>query len=234
MYTVPNLVAAEKAKLGYPPSGSITDQRANRAGEVRFYCAIGKGLAVLEKAVDGDLIAISKWKIVRKFYINDVRHNRPSVFNQSSVDKVIGKFFATEFGQKINEGKEHLYKLSIAISESLAGANQTIEDLNGVFGWGGLIYPSIHTGGDNLVLFPEVVDSCLELVNVEYVRVDKIESPKVTITHLDFSNTFNDGLIEWKGRVCKLEIESGSEVSVSYGDNGAVLKDSFGNTLEPV
>ena len=228
-----------RKKISYPSPEDVTeDQRANRAGQNRFYCSISKGLAILEKAKEGDFITISKWRVKKKFFTNDVRNNRFKNAKPSLQNKIILQFINDEFLQEINKGEEYRYKISIAISESLAGVDHNITDENGITSrFGGLIYPSIHTGGDNLVLFPETVDSCLELINIEYGQVEKVNNPEVIFNQLDFANTVGgNGEIEWKGRRAEWKIEKRQSGLISYNMHrgGWSIRNYEGLTIDEV
>ena len=57
----------------------------------------------------------------------------------------------------------------------------------------------MSANGDNLVLLPEFVDRYVELVSVEFIRIDRAHSDlKYDITILDVSNNFTvEGMIKW-------------------------------------
>jgi len=238
------------SQLTYPPRSAVKfHQRVNRAGESRFYCSVVRSAPFFELRMSpGQHVALSKWRLREKLVVNNVgytndvfarlkstRTDLPSWRTDSPVEdpvnELIMQFFSEQFLQDVLGNSDHIYKLSIAIAEKHFGnikmdqytTTELPSDLFSDRRFAGLIYPALamRANGDNLVFLPEFVDRCVELVSVEYIRVDAVSGElKYDITTLDLADTFtNDGLIEWKGGVPGWVIPSGSGIKLR-GENG--------------
>ncbi|MCC7507449.1 MAG: hypothetical protein IT259_19235 [Saprospiraceae bacterium] len=61
------------SELSYPPSEVVGWMRANRPNNPIFYCSTD-GVTVLSEisAEVGDMVLLSKWKCLEKFYVNNI------------------------------------------------------------------------------------------------------------------------------------------------------------------
>lgn len=246
--------------LTYPPANLVrTFQRANRPGHPMFYCSVAREAPFFELGSRaGDYLAISRWRVNEKLIVNNAgyidevlrrvnsdRNAPPSWEKQDPshdrpANRLIHGFLAQEFARDVPVGAEHVYKLSVAITEKLLGdlpLGTKDEDILCISGFAGIIYPALamRANTDNLALLPEFVDRFLQLEQVEYIRIDSASDDlKYQVTKLDFANTFGpDGEIEWKGRLPQWRVPPGSTVRVSVEGGKYVVRDEKGNTIEP-
>lgn len=249
-----------RSRLGYPrPDAVPFYQRANRPHHPMFYSSIAREATFFELDVQpGEHIAISKWRTTRKILVSNVgyadevfralKSSRPNPTWGASnprlvapANQLIAKFFAAEFTKIVSAGCEHLYKLSAAIAEKLYIGNVNMEQAGGAFEgepkFGGLLYPTIamRANSDNVALIPEFVEQYLELISVEWIRVDSKEPDfKYKVTALDFANSFSGaGEIHWKGRLPQWRVQPGEQVMISVEKGKYVVRNERGEEVEP-
>jgi len=252
------------SRLSYPPADRVTAfGRVNRPGQPMFYCSVAWNAPLFELRVEpNEHIALSRWRVTERLVINNVgytdrvferlRSDRPSEPNwrrrdgsmEGPVNRLLQRFFSEEFAQEVPLGEEHLYKIPNAIAEILLHDVHECDRIEGVTinRMAGLLYPAMAMLGhaDNLVLKPDIVDSYLQLEQVEYMRINKkeVDGKFVTYhsTHLDFADRSNaDGVIEWKGRPARwnISIPPGGMVRSSIENGRQIYRDADGRVIEP-
>lgn len=224
-----------------------------------FYSSIARKAPFFELDVQpGDHVAMSKWRTTKKILVSNVgyagetfqalKSNRsnpiwgpPDVRIVTPANQLIAKFFAAEFTRVVSADQEHLYKISAAIAEKLYIGNVNMAAAGDVFEgeprFGGLLYPTIamRANSDNVALIPEFVERYLELMSVEWIRIDSKEPDfKFKVTVLDFANSFSStGDIEWKGRHPQWQVQPGQQVRVSVENGKYVVRNERGEEVEP-
>ena len=250
--------------LRHPPADKVVRYgRVNRPGQSMFYGSIAWNAPLFELRLKaGEHFALSRWRVNEKLLVNNVgftekvfrrlqsdRDSAPvwerrNEATETPVNKALHKFFSEEFAREVPEGRETEYKISAAISEILlhdVHEDARIEDISDMR-MAGLIYPALAMLGhsDNLVLKPDIVEKCLQLEQVEFMRVDSmdVDGKFVTYhnTHLDFADTFkSNGSIEWKGRPPRWDIviPPGGMVRITSENGRQIYRDEVGNIIEP-
>lgn len=251
---------ANRERLGHPPPEAVPFyQRANRPHHPMFYSSIAREAPFFELDVQpGDHVAISKWRTTKKILVNNVgfasetfralKSNRtpptwgpPHSLTTDLSNQLIAKYFAEEFTRVVSVGQEYLYKISTAIAEKLYIGNVNMavsgDAFEGEARFGGLLYPTIamRANSENVVLLPEFVDRFLELMSVEWVRVDSKEPDfKYKVTVLDYANSFSStGEIEWKGRGPEWKVHPGQQVMVSVENGKFIVRNERGEEVDP-
>lgn len=234
--------------LTYPPKEYIkSNQRVNRASHPVFYCSTARAVPFFELDVKPiDRIVVSKWETTDELIVNNVGYTKTCFSNLKSnrenqrwgefkkeinileTNDLVNEFLSQEFTKIVPVGKEHLYKISIAIAEKLFS-----DDL-----FDGLLYPTISmkANADNLALKHRYVDEKkIAIKMVEYIQIDTKENFKYKITVLDFANSFKeDGAIEWKGRLPHWVLrEKGDELKLIAKNGKWVAIDKSGTVVEP-
>lgn len=245
------------SQITYPNSKIIKKyQRVNRPGNATFYSSNAREAPFFELDMKpNEYIAISRWGISEKIIVNNVGYHQESFsqldsnrgvptfgegYKPTTSDLIVNKYFANEFTKIVPEGEEHLYKISVAISEKLYGGELHMEiagdSYKGPMEMSGLMYPTIamRANSDNIALKPHIVDKYLTLEQVEYIRVDSEHDFKYEVKVIDFANSFHEnGTIEWKGRHPHWVLGPGQELQVSVENGHYVAKDNEGNIIEP-
>jgi hypothetical protein len=201
----------KSSQLSYPPADRVTRyQRANRPGEPRFYCAIGGHAPFYELGMQvGQCITLSKWRTRQKIIANHVGYT-PANFarmgarrqlgspwnnlNPKPRAKLVHDFLARQFSRIVQLGSEDEYKVSVAIAELMTAGTED-------FKIHALAYPALATMGnhDNVVMFPETVETHLELEHAVHFRVTRIDPqiPKYYAEELAIADVFENGEIHW-------------------------------------
>lgn len=245
--------------LTYPPPRYVkSNGRLNRAGSSLFYgSSSATGCFYELDLAKGDHVGLSKWRTVKPLIFQFIGYGPGSFAGLASPREVPGwvtplteadvrlrNFLSTEFTKRVSVGSEHLYKLSIAIAESLI-----LSDIN-VVGtlpaqlpvderpcFAGILYPSVQmqARSDNAALLPWAADEALQLEFAEWMRVDdRPDATTLDFTTLDFANSFRaDGSIEWKGRLPQLTVPAGGTLTVSLEDSRYVVRNEAGTIVEP-
>lgn len=249
-------------QASYPPPEMVTTyQRANRPGQPMFYSSIAREGAIFElRPMPGDHIAVSKWKLARKVIVNNIGYLKSAFENLGSSrsvplswghddtfplaerNKLVARFFATQFTKIVPPGNEHEYKMCTAIAEKhYIGKILSERSFGHEYGdtsrFGGLIYPTIsmRANADNIALLPEVADTNLTPLSVEWLRIDA-EGPDFgyQVTMLDFANSFGPtGEIEWKGRLPQWTLSPGQQAQAIVENGHCVVRNEQGEILEP-
>jgi hypothetical protein len=263
------------SRISYPSPVHIKKyQRANRIASPRFYCSAHRPTTLSEIDVSpGNYIVISRWDLREPLFAPNIGYTN-RVFEKynsqrtekdiwwlrqdnSKVNQLIHDFFSDAFSEKVSNGQEYKYKISIAISEGLFGdpmlSSMLLENIKNPpteFRLGILIYPSLSrfANTDNAVLIPDFVDKYLDLKFIEYIRV----GDDLNISLLDFANSASkEGIIEWKGRLPEwsgpenaiFSIENGETVvrnangeliiKLSIEDGEAIARNAKGEIVDP-
>jgi hypothetical protein len=132
---------------------------------------------------------------------------------EDAVNRRVVEFLAEQFCVQVRSGDEHLYKVSVAISEVLGfdpastgrfeAVGNDIGTNVGGSGFDGITYPSVSCRApvQNVALRPHSVDSKLRFLNVGLVRVTHADKSDMKFEEIDFANSANVAReIEWKGR----------------------------------
>ena len=235
-------------KLSSPPSSKVDKlHRAGRDGYPLFYCCTDRNAIFFElgSLSKGDKVALSEWNIIDSVLVNHVGYHPEILQNFGSnrecpswavscssnefeeTDVIIDKFLASEFTRKVNAGKEHLYKISIAIAEQ-----HFHDDI-----FDGLMYPTVAMKGmaDNFAFKPEVINKKLVIKKVEYIRIEEcLNDSEYKISVLDFADSFTkDGQIEWKGRRPQWVLrEKGETLNIAVENGKWVARNSDGEIVE--
>ncbi len=234
-------------QLSYRPSKLVRVLgRANRSGESLFYGCTSIQSIFYELGLESqDKVAVAKWKMQSPFLLNNVGYTSTS-FDNLQANRAIPdwglikeppehpnairrEFFSQEFTKIVQEGDEHLYKLSIAIAE---------KHIHGAM-FAGLLYPSVaqHANADNMALKPDYVDRGMSVEDVQYIKVNK--HPKeleYSIEVLDSAKQFSDsGEILWKGPPKKWTLNKEGAVLLFRVENGKwVARNKEGDVVEPL
>jgi hypothetical protein len=173
----------------------------------------------------GDVFAIGRWTTTRMLLVNHMGYSNPEINARVSERPVeywmitdnantrtgVLRCWASEvFTKHIAPGDEHLYNLSIALARlALETPRGVPADVPSEIS--GILYPSISTNlmGNNITLKPEAVDSCLELSEVQLVRIRSIEHLKdaqtvnplrIRLDNIDTATSYrSDGRLIWLG-----------------------------------
>jgi len=222
--------------MTYPPAKLITKyQRVNRPGQSIFYCCAGRRVPFFECFVKtGDKFILSQWKTVSRLFVNNIGYSNDNIMGlqPKSSDELkeanilIRNFIDEEFTKIVSEGKEYLYKISIALAEK-----HFSDDI-----FNGLLYPSIAIKGrsDNLALKPQYVDKNLTIGRVEFIQIILVKGFEYKIKVLDLATSFGkDGSMEWKGHPGKWYLKKKDDELILAVENGRwVARDKNGKVIE--
>jgi len=227
-------------ELTYPPPDQVALGRANRDGSPVFYGATFRSVVFFEVPnTVGDQLLVSRWRTVKPLLVNHLGYTA-TVFERlgSGRDKPgwdgendplqgheTSRHVLEQFGQLFASQDTAMYKLTAALAEFFM--RPPLE---------GLIYPTIamNANADNVALKPEWVDSGLEFVGVELVRIDAVRGLKRDITVLDYATAGDDGVLDWKGRGPNWQLtEHGQELHVSVEQGVYVARDPVGKIVDP-
>jgi len=211
-----------RSRISYPPVEFVKEfQRANRPGRPMFYCSVTRQPIFFELDVQpGDFVALSTWQSNVKFLANNVGFHasafealgaiRPVPWFTNEIERspaleVVEAFFARQFTARNTEGETNKYKISAAIAEELCNKPVQLNHPNGEnIQFSGLHYPTVamFANSDNFALFPTFVDRYLQLICVEWIRVEeKLPLAKYRVSHLDYADAISaDGNILWTGK----------------------------------
>lgn len=108
------------------------------------------------------------------------------------------------FTARVRDGEEHLYALSIAVTELLLSGDQEVS-AGKYLGFGGLMYPTIasNANGDNFALKPAFATEHLAFVRAHFILVRGISLDATVMSWrgLDTAHESTpDGKLIWSGR----------------------------------
>jgi hypothetical protein len=185
--------------VSYPPAEIVKLGRANRAGSPMFYAsAAGPAVFYELRAKAGDRIALAEWHVTEPLWMHHLGFYRDAFQRMGGGDEVrdprvmepipdesranakLRRELGLAFTYDVPEGKEYRYKGSVAIHERLFdGAGPLPTALNGPRHdrAAGTVYPALQMRGaaDNVVLWPQFVDSSLRVNSIRYVRVEAVD-----------------------------------------------------------
>ena len=221
----------------------------NRAGESLFYCSSARNAPFFEvHAQVGDHLVLSEWRTTAKMVVNHVGYTRPTFERLRSTRsaptwgpppatplvsdraRTIDEFFSSFFAVDVQEGQEHLYNATIALTEKFI-PEPTVE---GAFRFDGLMYPTIPMNGncENFALKSGFVERSVAFVKAEYLVIREIEGMQMKFDILDFANSVCDGKLEWKGRRGKWVLRTqGEQLQFSVEQGEWVARDVNGNVV---
>ena len=229
------------ADISFPPPERVRSyQRVNPPGRPVFYCSESFDVSLSEVgAATGSVVAVSEWQVERQLHFTDVGFSenclqtltgRPAEMpawateplphelppldkEEDAVNRRVVEFLAEQFCVQVRSGDEHLYKVSVAISEVLGfdpastgrfeAVGNDIGTNVGGSGFDGITYPSVSCRApvQNVALRPHSVDSKLRFLNVGLVRVTHADKSDMKFEEIDFANSATVAReIEWKGR----------------------------------
>lgn len=221
-----------------------SDQRANRAGAPLFYCAAARNAPFSELDLEsGQHLVLSHWETQEEITLTHLgytpetlrelgaqRECPPYAFLEDPACETcvrVRSYFTQEFSRKVTPGQEYLYKVSIAIAERHLNSDL----LNG------LLYPTVAMMGntENMAIKTTFVDDHLAFRKAEYIRVDKREGQRRSISVLDTADELDaQGTILWKGRRDQWVIRKDGGQLTFVNRNGIwEAHDEDGNLVRP-
>jgi hypothetical protein len=236
--------------VSYPPPDKARLGRANRAGQPMFYCSLAAPAVFLELQVkQGDLVAFSEWKVTEKLWMHNLGYHQVAlekmgtrdltmrqrltypIRNETKENAKLRAKLSLAFTKDVRDGREYQYKLSIAINELLF--DPKLPDGSKVGRVAGTVYPAIQLRGDadNVVIWPEFVDSSLRIKSVSYYLVEAADEAKSAYTFLiqAFADTFSRRDIIWKD---DLRPERQRRSHFSLENDAWVLRNDFGRIID--
>lgn len=92
----------------------------------------------------------------------------------------------------------------------------------------------MSANADNLALKPDWVDTGLDFVGVELVRIDAVRGFERDVTVIDYATARSDGSLEWKGRGPNWKLaENGQQLTLRPEQGVWVARDHDGNIVDP-
>ena len=222
--TKPNCTSELREPSAHYVSGF---QRCNIPEQPMFYSANRRITAILEcNPVVDDVLYLGQWRVDKRFAFNSIF--RPELLGDiklNQYDERLIDYYDTVFTRHIHSTYSSQYKITAAITDKLTkryppGNDDGFEisELGNV----ALSYPSVVDieDGHNMVLYPEMVDECLNLAHVMEAQVISRSGNKVSIEITDNSNVINNGVITWSGdpTAVPLDSEGKSTIYVSDGN----------------
>lgn len=135
------------------------------------------------------------------FALTDVQFDEQSIRKVLSHDKnsAVRQALGSAFLKSVGPENPEDYKLTTAIAEMHLG-----EIVNSDLKFSGLLYPTVQmqANGDNIALFPEFVDQCLDFKKALHARVDCRDGHILSVSYLDAAiECTSDGTLKWLGRL---------------------------------
>jgi hypothetical protein len=198
-------------RVSYPPADKITKLgRVNRIGTPMFYCSVAAPAVFFElQAKQGDLIALSEWGVAEPFWMHNLGYHQDALRrigtsdvgmpqrqrltnpspNETKENANLRRRLSLAFTKDVREGEEYKYKQSIAINELLFDKAEPLPkypDGPKFSQAAGTVYPAMRMRGaaDNVVIWPEFVDSSLRIKSVRHVLVEAADEAKSAYTFL--------------------------------------------------
>lgn len=204
--------------LSYPPNNIARIGRANDDNQSIFYGATDKTVPFFElRLTVGDTFALSTWETNKELILNHIGFTNDVIQELNSqreldsiydfvkkmqdfgnLNEYVYNYLGGVFSKQVIDS--NYYKLTVAITNKL---------MIGDF-FGGILYPTIQMFGnaDNLALKPTFVDTGLDFISVEYLKITDVDGKYYTFETLDTSNTIkNDGTIDWSGKTLGWDIK---------------------------
>ncbi|MBU6339656.1 MAG: hypothetical protein KGQ36_06800 [Rickettsiales bacterium] len=189
-----NLSYIPEEKKSIAPKG-----RANREGFPIFYCSDGGGPSTVcwetKCFQSGDELIITSWKPNRILPLSNIA-DCPHGNDISEIVIVLKELFTDD----------NNYDISIAVTELLTEGEwslyydkiqQMMEERSPC----GIRYPSIAKSGygTNCAILPKYVDSHMDFVAAQHIRVKEVFSDKIMVDVLDFAHDIQNGELKWWG-----------------------------------
>ncbi len=233
------------SEIIYPSSEYVKHYgRVNDIGQSMFYGSVGKGVPFYELGAKvGDKLILGVWNNLAEMVLVQIgftseaakrlKSSRElhSIYNFAKetgdgddLNEMVYNYLSQIFTLKVGDSDNHLYKISVTISNILTQLGEI----------SGIMYPSIAVSGntDNIVLKPDFVDRNLELFSVEYVRIVEVHEQEYRYETLDTATSIKpNGEIEWSGRL--LTYSSEGSIGASIYDNQWKPRDVSGNRIKP-
>jgi hypothetical protein len=213
-------------RISYPPPNKVTKLgRLNRIGQPMFYSSRGAPAVFYElQAKAGQRIALSTWELIEPLWMHNLGFHGDSlrrigarivgprlrltdpIPNETKTNAALRRQLSEAFTEKVDDGQEYRYKLSIAINELLFGDAEplatNIPDGPRCDRAVGTVYPAMQMRGaaDNVGIWPEFVDRYMRLKFVVYVLVEATDATKssYTVSGIAESGEFSGKEIIWK------------------------------------
>lgn len=231
---------AHKSRISYPPLDAVkSNGRLNRVNEVMFYGALNQFASCLQECAwqVNEFFAVSGWLATQAMTFNHLGYStkvlkalnpnrEPPVFGQPKEDSernaLIREWQSRVFTQQVPSGKEHLYRLPIALKDfALRKFIQTDPNFPKLFS--GVIYPSVAMWllGDNVAILPSEVDAKMTLFEVILLTLDSVKvvhkpddsiETQMAMKPYDFARADSDGNLLW-GQKSQVIYPTGTDAS---------------------
>jgi|SRR5208283_1219897 len=183
---------SNKSRISYPPPEHVrANGRLNKAGEVMFYGALNQfGSCLVECGYQvGEFFAVSAWLTKVTMTVNHLGYSQ-AVLDQVKARRELPAFVKVDgdternmmirewqsriFTATVPQGREHLYRLSIALKNFALGPIHPVPNAPTLFS--GVLYPSVAMWllGDNIAILSSEVDGKLELFEVILLTLDSV------------------------------------------------------------
>ena len=241
----------EISRISYPPGEFVKkDQRLNRAGQSMFYCSTASAAAFYEcQAKQGDFFVLSSWEVKESLWMVNLGYHKtvlknpgtqdhninsrnlltnPKIQSEPKKNKKIRHKLSKAFTIDVPEGKEYIYKQTIAIKEIYLDDSEIPPQSGGpkINKVAGIVYPAMKLRGDadNVVLLPDIVDS-LKIKSAWYIKIEEADKEKSCYKYLieGRANSFVNGQIEWEENADKGAVRA----SISLENGRLVYKDGY-------
>lgn len=243
------------SQLSYPPPEKTPLGRANRPGQPMFYCSVAPTAPFPElRAKPGELIALSEWKIKEGLWMHNLGYHQVAlqklgtrnltvrqrlsfpIAGETKQNAKMRADLSLAFTKDVCEGQEYYYKLSVVINELLYEKAGPIPKFPGgpkADCAAATVYPSMQLRGDadNVVIWPEFVDSSLEIKSVRYILVEATDQTKpwYTMRTVAYADTFSGGDIIWRDEPLP---ERKNRTHFYLENDTWYLRDDFGNLID--
>lgn len=236
-------------RVSYPPPDRVTRLgRVNRPGSSMFYCSVAAPPVFYElRAKQGDLIAVSRWEVAEPLWMHNLGYHPDAlgrmgvantdvrtrltdpILNETAENIRLRRQLSLAFTKDVRDGKEYIYKQSIAINELLFDDASLIPNVpNGPLSGrvAGTVYPAMQMKGaaDNAAIWPEFVDSSLTIRSVGYALVEADDNAALsyTILTLAMAHKFDGQEIIWERTVAP---EKERRQYINFEDGEWVIRD---------
>ncbi len=239
-------------QLSYPPAAAITKLgRTNRIGQPVFYgSAAGPGVFFELRAQPGEMIAFSEWRVTEPLWMRNLGYHdaamramgaRPSpqrlhltnpIKDESKANARLRYQLSRAFTEDVRDGEEYRYQQSIAINELMFDRAEPLPTNAPGPKYdraAGTVYPAMQMRGeaDNLMFWPEFVDSSLRIVSVSHVLIEAADAASSSYTFLvtGMSKGFDGKNIIWADELLP---EARRRSTIAIEDGHWVMRDGDG------
>ena len=241
------------ARVSYPSADYVKKWgRANRIRQPMFYCSCALPAVFSElRAKPGEIVALSEWEIMESLWMHNLGYHPEAlqkiaappmamrspfispIPNETEHNAEIRRCISLTFTTDVLDGQEHQYKASIAINEILFDRASPIPYRKGGPRYSrvaGTVYPAMKLRGaaDNVVIFPDFVDSSLRIRAVYHVLVEAAdeEGSSFTLLVVGIARAFLGPNIIWQENLPP-EMQRRSRIALENGD--WVFRDDSGD-----